>query len=75
MSQQTFSAIEPDALYSQTDLAPVLRKSLAWFERARWAGTGPAYVKVGRQPLYRGRDVLEWLDANTRTSTSDRGAA
>ena len=79
MSQQalsaTLSAIEPDTLYTQTELAPVLRKSLAWFERSRWAGTGPAYVKVGRQPLYRGSDVLAWLDARTRTSTSDKGAA
>ncbi len=75
MLHQTRSAIEPDALYTQTELAPVLRKSLAWFERARWAGNGPRYVKVGRQPLYRGRDVLDWLDAQTRTSTSDRGRA
>ncbi|MDA8391069.1 MAG: DNA-binding protein [Gammaproteobacteria bacterium] len=69
------SAIEPGTLYTQTDLAPILRKSLAWFERGRWAGTGPAFVKVGRQPLYRGSDVLAWLEANTRTSTSDREAA
>ena len=75
MSQQTVSAIQPDALYTQTELAPVLRKSLAWFERSRWAGNGPRYVKVGRQPLYRGRDVLDWLDAQTRASTSDRGRA
>ncbi len=75
MPQQALTAIEPDALYTQTELAPVLRKSLAWFERARWAGTGPAYVKVGRQPLYRGSDVLAWLDARTRVSTSDRGSA
>ncbi len=75
MSQQALSAIEPDALYTQTELAPVLRKSLAWFERSRWAGTGPAFIKVGRQPLYRGRDVLAWLDSNTRTSTADRGSA
>lgn len=75
MAHQTLTAIEPDALYTQTELAPILRKSLAWFERSRWAGNGPAYVKVGRQPLYRGRDVLAWLDARTRVSTSDRGAA
>ncbi len=75
MSPQSHSAIEPDALYTQTELAPLPRKSLAWFERSRWAGTGPTYVKVGRQPLYRGSDVLAWLDSNTRTSTADRGRA
>ncbi len=72
---QIDTEIKPTQLYSQADLAPILRKSIAWFERARWSGTGPAFVKVGRQPLYRGADVLAWLDANTRTSTSDRGAA
>ena len=75
MTTQALSTIQPDALYTQTELAPLLRKSLAWFERARWDGKGPAYVKVGRQPLYRGSDVLNWLDARTRTSTSDKGAA
>ena len=29
----------------------------------RWAGTGPAYVKVGRMVRYRRDDVESWLDS------------
>jgi predicted DNA-binding transcriptional regulator AlpA len=65
--------IEVDKLYTQADLMPVLRKSKNWFERKRWDGSGPRYLKIGRSVLYRGEDVLSWLDEQARTSTSDRG--
>jgi predicted DNA-binding transcriptional regulator AlpA len=65
--------IEVDKLYTQTDLMPVLRKSKNWFERKRWDGSGPRYLKIGRSVLYRGEDVLSWLNEQARKSTSDRG--
>lgn len=34
-------------------------------------GKGPKFVKLGRDIRYRWPDVLEWLDANTRTSTKE----
>lgn len=27
-----------------------------------WKGIGPAYMKVGRRPLYRRSDIDKWLD-------------
>ncbi|MHB1529370.1 MAG: helix-turn-helix transcriptional regulator [Acidiferrobacteraceae bacterium] len=57
----------------QAELARILRRSEAWCERARWSGTGPCFIKVGRKPFYRLADVEEWLQSQTRTSTSDRG--
>ena len=39
----------------------------------RWRGTGPPYVLVGRRIRYRLTDLAEWLDAQTRTSTSNAG--
>lgn len=43
-------------------------------ERWRLEGKGPAFVRAGSRCLYREDDLLAWLDANRRTSTSDTGA-
>ncbi|MDP3816681.1 AlpA family transcriptional regulator [Pseudomonas sp.] len=55
---------------SQKDLAEYLGKSIAWCERARWAGDGPVFVKLGRNVRYRAADVLAWIEANARISTT-----
>ena len=36
----------------------------------RWNGSGPAYLKVGGRVRYRLSDLADWLDQQTRTSTS-----
>lgn len=58
-------------LMTQRDLAAYLGKSTAWTERARWTGDGPRFVKLGRHVRYRADDVLAWIDANSRTSTTE----
>lgn len=58
-------------LMNQRDLAGYLGKSTAWCERARWAGEGPRFVKLGRHVRYRAEDVLAWIDANARTCSND----
>lgn len=61
-----------DALFPQSDIAAVTTYSKSWLERARWAGGGIPYLKVGRKVLYRKRDVVEWLNQQARaTSTSE----
>lgn len=62
-------------LWSQKDLAAYLNKSTYWCERARWAGEGPKFVKIGRCIRYKPEDVLEWLEQQTRRSTTDGGEA
>jgi len=61
-------------LLNQADLAGYLGKSEAWCERARWAGEGPKFVKLGRHVRYRADDVLAWIEGNARTSTTGEGA-
>ena len=63
--------IQADRLYDQTDLAARLDLPISWCERARWAGSGPRFIKVGRFVRYRGADILAWLESQTRQSTSD----
>lgn len=66
---------ENDRLYRQKEVAPLLGKSESWLERARWAGNGPAFVKVGRSCLYHGAALNEWLDQQARKSTSATASA
>ena len=37
--------------------------SRAWFTRARTAGIGPKYHKVGKRVIYRLADVLAWIES------------
>ena len=39
----------------------------------RSRGLGPKFIKCGGRVMYRAWDVAQWLDAQTRTSTSDPG--
>lgn len=64
------TVFESTRLYGQKELAPLLGKSEFWFERARWAGTGPAFRKIGRSVRYLGADLNAWLDQQARKSTS-----
>ena len=61
----TFS---PDELAARLGLKP---STLAnW----RWSGRGPRHVKCGGRIRYALTDLVEWLDEQTRTSTSDDGS-
>jgi predicted DNA-binding transcriptional regulator AlpA len=53
-------------LWTQKDLAAYLSKSTKWCERARWEGTGPKFVKLGRHVRYRVSDVLAWIEEQER---------
>ena len=41
------------------------------FERWRVEGKGPAFRKFGKRAVYAETDLLEWSEAQRRTSTSD----
>lgn len=56
-------------LMTEQDLAKYVSKSIYWCQRARWDGSGPKFVKLGRHVRYRAQDVLEWVNAGERTST------
>lgn len=51
-------------LMDQKAVAEYVGKSTAWFEKARWMGEGPRYIKLGRNVRYRAEDVLAWIDEN-----------
>lgn len=63
--------LRPDALLTTSELAPLLSVSESFLTKARLSGDGPPYRKLGRSVRYLGRDVLEWLKARRRSSTSE----
>lgn len=58
-------------LHTQDESASILRKSKAWLERARWAGTGPRYTRIGRTIYYTDDDLAAYIDGNRRTCTRE----
>lgn len=62
-------------LLTQKELAEYLNKSTAWCERARWAGDGPRFVKLGRHVRYRADDVLAWIEENARSCSGTEATA
>jgi len=52
--------------------AELLGMSVATLESWRLRGYGPRFVKAGRCVRYAETDVLAWIDAQMRTSTSQQ---
>jgi predicted DNA-binding transcriptional regulator AlpA len=36
--------------------------TVTYFQRARWEGKGPKYIKLGRNIRYREEDLLAWIE-------------
>ena len=61
------------AYLTQSEVAALVRLSSRTLERHRVAGTGPAYVKLGRKVVYKRSSVEAWAAANTFSSTAEAG--
>jgi predicted DNA-binding transcriptional regulator AlpA len=59
---------------STLEAARLTGLSPAWFERSRWSGTGPPYVKLERSVKYPVRELHAFMLSRLRTSTTDDGA-
>jgi predicted DNA-binding transcriptional regulator AlpA len=51
-----------EALFAQPVLVALTGLSAAYFERARWEGGGPRFLKFGRLVRYRKADVVDWIN-------------
>ena len=54
--------VDPNALYSDEEAAPILRKNPRTQAKDRCLGRGPTYVKAGKTILYKGSDLLDFLN-------------
>lgn len=62
--------IDPECWYSTAQLAKILQCSKSKLEQLRTKGDGLPYKQFVGQVRYKGADVIEWLDKQTRTSTA-----
>jgi predicted DNA-binding transcriptional regulator AlpA len=69
--QQSTADDEMDSLLNQKQAAQVLGISVRTLERHRVAGTGPRWARLGRLVRYRESDLVEWIERNLRSSTSE----
>ena len=60
--QETKTAVIQAVLLDNDGAAEVLGVSPKTLPRWRWAGTGPAFLRVGRAIRYRRSDLEAWLD-------------
>jgi predicted DNA-binding transcriptional regulator AlpA len=56
---------------STLEAARLTGLSPAWFERSRWAGDGPPFVKLRRTVKYPLDELHSWMRERLRTSTTD----
>jgi predicted DNA-binding transcriptional regulator AlpA len=68
---ESLGSISSERLLTVRDAANVLRFSESWMAKVRMRGDGPPFVKIGRSVRYRESDLREWLQNQTRRSTSD----
>jgi predicted DNA-binding transcriptional regulator AlpA len=64
-------ALKTDCLLHPAEVARILQVSISWLAKARLSGTGPTFIKVGRNVRYPAASVRDYIKAHTRTSTSE----
>lgn len=62
----------PIKLINPTQAATLLGVRVSTLESWRLRGTGPIFRKIGRLCRYAESDLLAWVDAQMRTSTSQQ---
>jgi predicted DNA-binding transcriptional regulator AlpA len=63
---------DDDDLLTTKDMARWLRVSTQWLHRARAAGYGPPYERIGPHCIrYRRSKVRAWLDERSHQSTAE----
>ena len=60
-------------LLKEAEAAEHLSVAVATLRRWRWAGRGPRFLKIGGAVRYDPTDVMAFVEAGRRTSTSDPG--
>ncbi len=55
---------------TEQQAAVVFPRSRFWFQKKRWKGDGPAYVKVDKRVFYEKQVLIDWFRRHQRTSTT-----
>jgi predicted DNA-binding transcriptional regulator AlpA len=72
MQKQEQSSQNEKRYINEAEAARLTGMSKHWFQRARWAGDGPPYVKLGHAVRYEVTALMGWFDRRTKSSTSEK---
>lgn len=64
----------PPVYIGEKEAVKLTGMSAAWFQRARWAGNGPPFIKMGGKRgkvQYNREELLKWFEAHKVGSTSE----
>ncbi len=65
---------DPASLLTEADAAELLKFTPRFLQARRMLGNGPPFVRISARAIrYRRADILAWIEARVRTSTSDTG--
>jgi predicted DNA-binding transcriptional regulator AlpA len=68
MTEQTKAEVE---LLTSKEAAALLKLSESFLAKARMRGDGPRYRKLSRSVRYDKADLIFWVKASAKTSTSE----
>ena len=63
--------VDAEAWYRADEIAEQLGVSKKTLAQKRVQGSGPEYMRHGNRIMYRGADVLAWMESCRKRSTSD----
>ena len=75
MTQTQASPQDLDSLLSEVQAAQFIGFTPRALQSWRQRGGGPAFIKANSRIRYTKRDLVAWIDARRRASTSDSGSA
>jgi len=71
-AKENDTEMKPDTLLTTAEVAERLRVSTSFLAKARVAGQGPRFIKVGRSCRYRRSDLETYERSCAKTSTAER---
>ena len=64
------NGLDATSLAKAAEVAEYLGTTVNQLSRLRFEGCGPRYAKLNRSVRYRWADVFQWVEENTKTTTS-----
>ena len=68
------AAADAAGLLHEQEAARFLAISFRTLQTWRVRGGGPRFCKIGRAVRYRRRDLIDWVEEQSRASTCDQGS-
>jgi len=64
-----------DRLITEKEASKITGLSVAWFQRKRWSGGGPPYVKLDHAVRYWETELFDWFRVRRIDNGSERSAS